>query len=321
MQQLIARFSILLVGILMPVVVRSQVQQASSWNGEYFEKKQGAIYFRVSLERFAGRGLEAAPIGLIEITVTNLLKKNQYLINFEPNTLEIRSRALWKLPAGKYSVSRISLVDAAGVRRSWQPGLKRDFVIKRLCISNLGLWTLTPEGRTGLGANFTMVPNSYRELGRKKDSSVVAVLDGFNGLVQEKLAGKALLNDAERNYETQRQIRVGLKFTRQIAMFYKLDLMRNNFRAKPIAAVLSAYDANFRACYTDRLEENNALRGDVRFTFILSKETGMMSKLRHTGGSADDPQLVQCVFNELKKIQFPIEDNILGELTYTYDVQ
>ena len=46
-----------------------------------------------------------------------------------------------------------------------------------------------------------------------------------------------------------------------------------------------------------------------------------MSKLRHTGGSLDDPKLIQCIFQQLGRIQFPVKENMLGELTYTFDFQ
>ena len=104
-------------------------------------------------------------------------------------------------------------------------------------------------------------------------------------------------------------------------MFYKLNLFRHNYLAGQMAEVLNSYDANLRKCYTDRLDFNDELKGDVAFTFILSKQSGRMQKLKHRGGSANDPKLVECLYNELTYIQFPASENMLGELVYTYDVK
>jgi hypothetical protein len=104
-------------------------------------------------------------------------------------------------------------------------------------------------------------------------------------------------------------------------MFYKLDLMKHNDHAKAIAGVLTVYDPNIRKCYTDRLDDNDSLKGDVKFTFLLSKQTGTMAKLKRTGGSLGDPKLAECMYYELSQIQFPVSENMIGELTYTFDLQ
>ena len=104
-------------------------------------------------------------------------------------------------------------------------------------------------------------------------------------------------------------------------MFYRLNLMRHNYHAKTISGVLNANDANLRRCYTDRLDFNDDLRGTVGFTFLLSKQSGTMAKLKPSGGTANDPKLVECLFMELSNMQFPVPDNMVGDLLYTFDVK
>lgn len=303
------------------ISAQAAARALSEWRGEYFAKRQGAIYLHMALKGFKRSSLSSGMATNIQITITNVLKEQDYLVSHELQQVGSSPRFVWKLPSGKYQIKRIELVDEAGVKRVWQNSKSPSFTVRRLCISNLGLWTLAPAGTNALDAKFGMIANSYKEIGRKEDSSVLAVINGFNGLVQAKLGGKQLLAKAKKDYESGRELRTGLSFSRQIAMFFKLDLMQNNYFAKPIADVLTTFDPNLRTCYTDRLDENDKLRGDVKFTFLLSKETGTMTKLRHTGGTADDPKLVECVYYELAKMQFPVDRNMLGEITYSYDAQ
>lgn len=298
----------------------------NEWKGEYFDKRQGGLYLKVALKNFKGSAQTKYITGNVQVVVWNLLKKKAYLISHplgdDPAAFP---RDMYKLPSGKYEVKQVVMVDAAGVKRIWKSeneGEKQTFLVKRQCLSNLGLWTLSPEDKTGLAVKFAMIPNTYKEEGDKKDSSVAAVLNGFTGLIQEKVGGKKVLKGAETNYENANELRATITFTRQIAMFYKLDLFRHNHHGKAIANVLSVYDPNLRRCYTDRLDFNDALRGDVKFTFLLSKQTGTMSKLKASGGSAaGDPKLVECMYNELAAISFPVPENMIGELTYIYDVK
>lgn len=294
---------------------------ASSWNGEYFGKHQGAVYFKIGLKDFPASAQTKFLTGSIQVTVVDLLKHKSYVISYSLQDVDEAPRDLWKFSSGKYAVASIVMIDTFGVRRTYR-GVKgaKSFTVKRQCVSNLGIWTISPTGKDGLTARFDMAPNSYRETGDKAGSSVAAVLDGFTGLMQEKIGGKKVQNGAEANY-ADGEMRTTVTFTRQISMFFKLDLMRHNVHAPSIAQVLQVYDAPFRLCYTDRLEVNDALKGDVTFTFLLSKSTGTMAKIKQTGGSLNDPKLAQCLYYELAQIQFPVPENMIGELTYIYDVR
>lgn len=316
--------ALLLAAAFWPLLLGAGPQPLNGWRGEYFDQRQGGLYVKVALKSFKASRETRYITSNVQITVWNLLKKKAYLISHplgdDPAGYP---RDMYKLPSGKYEIKQIVMIDAAGVRRSWtEASGKQTFVVKRQCLSNLGLWTLSPDAKTGLEVRFAMIPNTYKEEGDKKDSSVAAVLNGFSGLIQEKIGGKRVLQGAEGNYEKPNELRATLTFTRQIAMFYKLDLFKHNYHGKTIAGVLAVYDPNLRRCYTDRLDFNDALRGDVKFTFLLSKQTGTMSKLKATGGTASgDPKLVECMYNELAAISFPVPENMIGELTYIYDVK
>lgn len=290
----------------------------AEWKGEYFVKKQGGVYVKMALKNLR------ASTANVQVILGNILTKKTYVLSHEPGDGDGYPRDLRKLDAGKYEILQIVMVDAAGGKRIWRgddDARKKTIVVRRQCLSNLGLWTLAPEGRDGLAVTFSMAPNSYKEVGAAADSSVAAVLNGFNGNIQETIGGKKVLEASGSDYATQKQLRATVTLTRQIAMFFKLDLMKHNQYAKSIANVLSVYDPNMRKCYTDRLEENETLRGDVQFTFLLAKRTGTMAKLKNTGGSLADPKLAACLYDELAQIQFPVPENMVGVVTFSFDVQ
>jgi len=309
---------------LRPLWAGTKPAPMSEWKGEFFDRRQGGLYFKVVAKDFKASAQTRFLTGNAQVVVLNLLSKARYVTSVPLGDDGGRPREMWKIPSGKYEVIQVTLVDMAGVKRVWHTGKahRQDFVVHRQCLSNLGLWTISPFGSNGLKLHIGAAPNTYKEAGAHRHSSVAAVLDGFTGLIQEKIGGKQVLEGARQGYGSQRELRATIKFTRQIAMFYKLNLFKFNYHAQAVANVLSVYDPNMRRCYTDRLAVNEHLRGDVKFTFLLSKQTGTMAKIRATGGSAaSDPKLVSCVYYELAQIQFPVPENMIGELTYTYDVK
>ena len=302
----------------------AQTQLPSSlkeWHGEYFDKKQGGFFFSLDMKNFRGKNRMVTDV---LVTVRDILGQKTFVVSADPSR-DPSSVAgqIWATGRGKYQVESIVVVDGSGIKRTWSgSAMYRDFVVKRQCLSNLGRWTIAPEGRDSLKVVFSMVPNVFRENGKtKKDSSIAAVLDGFNGLVQEAFGGSRVLTGADTDYSSTHELRRSITFHRQIAMFYKLDLFRHNYNSKAISGVLNTNDVNLRRCYTDRLDFNDDLRGTLSFTFLLSKQTGTMIKLKNTGGTANDPKLVECVFLELSRMQFPVNENMIGELVYTYDVK
>jgi hypothetical protein len=295
---------------------------AAPWKGEFFTSKQGGLYVKMLPKNFAASQQTKFLTGNVRLTVYNLLTKRLYIVSHSFGDIEGFPREIWKLTSGKYEIRSIEMVDMAGQKRRWVSGprSRKTFVVPRQSISNLGLWTLKPLGKDKLSVKFDMIPNSYAESSRKGESSVAAVVDGFSGLIQERFGGKKVIEGSGDGYSNNKQLRATITFTRKISMFYALNLFRHNYVAQEVSNVLVVYDPNIRRCFTDRLQEKEDLRGDVKFTFLLSKATGTMNKVKNTGGTASDPKLVKCMYLELGQMQFPIKENIVGEVTYTFDV-
>jgi hypothetical protein len=285
------------------------------WRGEFYTKKQGGLYFKASGS--------ATLDGPLQVLLKEILTKKYYALSKALGEGDGPPRELWKAPSGKYEVEQLVMVDRQGVKRAWKAGkgTRKSFLVKRQSLSNLGLWRVAPEGKTGLAVTFESAPNTYQEPEGTSDSSVAQVIDGATGLVQEQIGGQKVLDAGATDHSTKEQLRSAVVYTRQVSMFFKLDLFRHNRHAREIADVLSTYDTNIRKCYTDRLEWVETLRGDLVFTFLLSKQSGTMLKLKHSGGSIADAKMTECVYYELARISFPVGENMLGELTYTYDVK
>jgi hypothetical protein len=107
--------------------------------------------------------------------------------------------------------------------------------------------------------------------------------------------------------------------TRQISMFYRLDLLRDNEHSKDMAAIMHIYDAPVRACYVERLDDQPWLKGDVDLSFAMSKQSGGMEKIRHVGGTLRDPALVQCLKRRLAEIPFQPPRDMRGKLRYRFE--
>ncbi len=291
----------------------------NEWHGEYFDKNRGAFFVSLNLQNFRG-GFTSD----VQVYLTDILRSSTVMISLDPNRQPTSvAGQIWAASTGKYRVDKIELVDSTGAKRTWVRDADHyRYAVKRQCLSNLGRWTVKPQGSDGLAVTFESIANPFKEQGKeRKESSVAAVIDGKTGLVQEIFAGKKAISSADNDNSTTNELRRSITFTRQIVMFYKLDLMRHNYHAKTIAEVLNAHDGTVRRCYTDRLDFNDNLRGTLNFTFLLSKQSGTMAKLKHTGGSANDPKLAECVYLALSSMQFPVPDNMVGELIYTYDVK
>lgn len=297
-------------------------EQVTPWQGEFFTQNQGAFYFKARANDPTGTLGNVGLDGEIRVTLYSVIERRSYVFNQSIIVEKGRPSFIWKLPAGKYWILKVDVVDTQGATRTWQPKKPDSIVIQRQCMSNLGLWVLRPKGKTGLAVTFKMVPNSYWEKGGEKDkSSIAAVINGFRGFVQKRFAGVERVKASRRDHSTGEELRGTMQSTRQIAMFYKLNLFKHNQYAQDVSDVLNVYDAKLRTCYTDRLDFNENLRGNITFRFILSRETGTMRKISFAKGTLNDPKMIECLILELAQIQFPPKETMIGELTYTFDFQ
>jgi len=299
------------------LVAQQAPNLVSPWRGALLESRQGAFYVKVALEGFKSNSLTGYVAGSVQITLTNLISQSTYMFTHRVADIEGFPAEMWRLPSGKYAVSKVELTDMAGKVRIYQEPKPRTFVVARQCLANFGLWKLRPVGNQGLSVEFAMLPNSYTEEGRKSESSVAAVINGESGIVQEVFAGKKRLQNPASDGSD--GLRAVVTTTRNISLFYKLDLFKHNHRARDVAAVLNSFDGKIRECYTDALDQNSALKGQLTLQFLLSPQTKTMRKLKPAGGTLSDPKVVECVVLALGQLSFPINETMIGELTYSFD--
>ena len=295
-------------------------QTLSLWQGEYLDSKDGAFYLVLDSKNF-NPPLDAGSRALI--AMVSILTNEQYVASQKLDNSAERMMPVWKVPSGKYYVAAVIVIDGKGRKRTWHasPNQKVSFSVKRLYMSNIGIWTLSPGAGDALNIDMKVGPNIYKENPNKTDSSIAGVINGFNGLEQELFGGKALLKKAEDNYGTPGEMRASYTIHRQIAMFFTLNLFKDNSSARSVADMIKGYDPPLRNCYTDRLDERDGIRGSVQFKFVLSKPAASMRSLKHAGGTLSDPPLVKCLFEVLEGASFPVQSNMIGELTLTFDVK
>ena len=110
------------------------------------------------------------------------------------------------------------------------------------------------------------------------------------------------------------------KVNRNVGMYYKLDLGKENRYANAMATLLRQQEEKFRACYLTRLDQTPELRGLIAFSFVVTKAGGNMDHIKRVGGSLDDPRLSACLSRELAKVPLNPPRNIRGKLLYSFDV-
>ena len=257
------------------------------------------------------------------VTLFNIIEQRPVVVGNAFSAIDAYPREIWRVPSGKYRIEHIELTDAAGVRRQWNrnPQSSVMILVPRVSVANLGLWTVSSEGPTGLGVKFEMIANSYKEDAPKAESSVAAIVNGFTGGIQLVLGGKRVLDGAASGSGDANNLRAAVSFTRQIAMFYKLDLFKHNGFNKDVMGAISAFDQNLRSCYTNALNGNAQLRGNVVFKILVSQNTGTMRQIHKSGGTLTDGSVSDCLVQELTQIPLPVRENMIGELTFTFDVK
>lgn len=298
--------------------VAANVLAVKEWNGEFFKKKEGGLFVKTNVTDFP-----RAVTSNVQITLYGIIQQQSYTFSNTQVALSSPPREIWKFPSGKYRVDRIELVDHAGVKRTWLANQSSPMavIVPRIMLSNLGLWTLKPAGASGLSVKFQMVANSYSEKGLPAESSVAAVVNGFTGSIQKVIGGKQVIEGADRDYSDDKTLRATATFTRQIGMYYKVDMFKHNRFAKDIMAAISAFDPKIRECYTRALNQDGSLKGELVFQVIASAKTGTIRQARKSKGSISNGSMIDCISDELMQIPMPVQENMLGELTFIFEVK
>ena len=289
------------------------------WGGDYLDPKEGAIYFTLDLSD----PVISANIGdKFEIRLLDVLKKKSHRVQDDPGAYEKDSDpVIWKIPAGKYIIAALALNLRNGKKLIWKAGkkTKQFIIIKKISISNGGLWTLKLNAKKKLELSFSMIPNRYKFSGDKEDATVAAVFDGFSDRVQSVVGGKNVVRKAKNNYEEAGELLVRTRTVRNISMKWSIDLLKDRSKAKDINDVILAQDPYLRKCYTDRLEVSDGLRGNIVYGIVVNKSSGTFKKVRNIGGSISDHKLVNCIQDVLLQMQFSVSKNMLGKLVFEFD--
>jgi hypothetical protein len=109
--------------------------------------------------------------------------------------------------------------------------------------------------------------------------------------------------------------------TRFIKMLYKVDLRKNNGYARMVAEPITANEEKLRNCYSNRLDYEPKLKGELALRFYLDKSSRTMQNITKTGGTINDTRLISCLTGELSKITFKTPHSMPGQLTYLFDVK
>jgi hypothetical protein len=308
----------ILCGLLFTSAVFGEVYAVKEWKGEYFKKKEGALFVKT-----IATGFPKAATANVQVTLFGIIQQKSFTFSNTQTAADSYPREIWKFASGKYRLDKIELIDGDGVKRTWtgRADAPTAVLVPRIMLSNLGVWAISPSGPNGLAVNFTMGRNTYQEKGAASDSSVAAVVNGFTGSVQRVIGGKKVLDGANNDYSNDDTLRASASFTRQIAMFYKVDLFKHNVYSKDVMASLAAFDLNLRSCYTRALDTNANLKGDLVIQVLASAKTGTIRQARKSRGAIADGTMIDCMVNELQQIPMPVQENMVGELTFTFDVK
>jgi hypothetical protein len=294
------------------------VKAVKEWNGEFFKKKEGAVFVKT-----IASGFPATASANVMVTLFGIIEQQSYTFSNAQTAADVYPREIWKFVSGKYRIDRVDFIDQSGVKRAWVGDPKAPFVIliPRIMLSNLGVWALSPVGKDGLSIKFSMTPNTYQEKGAAKDSSVAAVVNGFTGTIQQVIGGKKIIDGAENDYSSATSLRSTATFARQIGMYYKVDLFKHNQYSKDLMASLAAFDLNLRTCYIKALDSNSKLKGDLVFQVITSAVSGTIRQARKSKGTVSDGAMIDCLIAELQQIPMPVQENMIGELSFQFDVK
>lgn len=293
--------------------VFAKPRQLQQWQGEYFSSKEGGFY------------LKADPKGnLIDsysftVKLVNKARKRSFFFSQTIDEVEGPPQEVWKIPTGTYRITSVSISGPDGTRRIYKPRKMKPFIVRKHSLSNLGLWRMVPIGKR-LIVKFLRKKNSYREKNPKSKSSVAYIIGGFTGNIESTFAGKKIFRSKAPG-ETESEARIVLRSTQQIGMFYSLNLFKHNRYAQRMMTALEEDDPKMRECYSDRLQSNPRLQGDLKFRFILSKISKGMKSLKRSGGSIKDSKLTECIFYRLAALTFPVNSNMIGEVIYNFSIQ
>lgn len=279
---------------------------------------QGAIYGRFYLDRFQKTRSFKDITNSIFMNVRNKETGQTFVFSQAPYEGESPPLEIWKIPTGSYSVEKLSINENTGITRSWSTnGKKPTFFVSHLILSNLGLIRLSPSGRFGLRVTFLSGPNVYEHIASHQ--TFVSVMDGYGRKVQKILGGNQLVKDSRANFGIEGEARAAFSISRQISMTHQVDSTGTETSRRLISSTISGQDAELRRCYMDQLDLQLGLRGSVKYSFQITGRTGGFKWIRYSGGSLNSLRAVECLSLALKKLQFPVNRALSGQLAFVFN--
>lgn len=289
-----------------------------NWNGEYMQADQGAIYGRFYLDHFKKTRSFREITNSVFMNVRNQKTGQVFTLSQAPTEGSSDPVIVWKIPSGSYTVEKLSINENTGITRVWNPSGKRPiFSVKYLHLSNLGFIRLSPYGKFGLRVFFLSGPNVFEN--PTNHQSFVAVIDGYRSRVQKTLGGLAVQRRAKDNFGSSGEARAAFNTSRQISMMYQVNSNGTQGNRNLLSGTIGGQDSELRRCYMDQLDLQLGLRGTVNFNFQIAAQTGSFRDLKYKGGSLNSPRAVECLTLSLKKLQFPVNKNLAGQINFSFN--
>ncbi len=307
----------IILGLAISSLARAQTPYTplNPWQGELLQQGYGAFYTKLELKGFKKDARTRNFTANVFLHLYELKLKQHYVLS-QPVVEESRETSVWKIPAGNYLISKLSFNDNNGQIRSWTSTGRPVIGIRTFFLSNLGLIRLEAQSKTGLRPAFISQPNTY--IDQTQHDAFAGVIDAYSLKVQESLGGRSVLVDAGKGFGSKDEMRAAFSQERQIAMYYKVDLATQDYLAAKISNTVGAQDLDLRRCYMDELEKDKKLKGSVIFNFKIAASDGTMRKIFYRGGSIKNPQVIQCLYHALGRMQFPLAKALDGQLTFSF---
>ncbi|RZA26574.1 MAG: hypothetical protein EOP10_03165 [Proteobacteria bacterium] len=288
------------------------------WNGEYMGENEGAVYVRFYLDGFRKTRSFKDITNSVFMNLRNTKTGKLYVLSQAPTESTADVLQIWKIPSGQYSVEKLSINENTGITRAWtSAGQSAKAVVKNLHLSNMGMVRLSPFGKFGLKMSVLSAPNTYENTASHQ--SFVAVVDAYRGRLQKTLGGAQLQKAAKDNFSVSGEARTAFTMSRQISMIYQVNSTGTQGSRQLLSSTLSAQDGELRRCYMDQLDLTLGLRGTVTYNFKIAANNGSFQLLRYNGGTLTSPKAVECLTLALKKLQFPINKALVGQLIFQFN--
>ncbi len=298
----------LLTGFALPGSALAQsVVQTNRWEGEDIDAKDGGLFISFQLSEASQDALQSD----ISMSVVNLITKKVF--EFSQPAGKSDQPIIWRFPSGKYGIRTIKALGADGkvYNAKFKKKSGRKFIVRKRFLSNLSTLIITTEPGEILSIQIQRAKSRYNPTDAVILKNFKGVTNGFKGKVEIEF-GKDPPPDSAQSES---------KANREIGMFFRLNLFKNNAMAPMVAAAIASVDSQIRDCYGDALQRLGDIRGDAKFKFALAKQAGPFKKISIGTGSIGDQQFHECMLVALQQLKFPEIKAMLGELVYYFEFE